>query len=71
MRAERWRLRSNDCGDTFTADAVANFFPRTCCVKHEKHDKREPGLLKESSDVRRCYVCVVRHTVAMTSPPIN
>ena len=33
--------------DTFTADAVANFFPRTCCVKHKQHDKREPGLLKE------------------------
>ena len=23
---------------------------------------------KKSSDVRRCYVCVVRHTFAMTSP---
>ena len=30
-----------------TADAVANFFPRTCCVKHKKHDKKEPGLFKE------------------------
>ena len=27
MRAEWQRLRSNDCVDTFTADAVANFFP--------------------------------------------
>ena len=33
MRAEWQRLRSNDCVDSFTADAVANFFPRTCCVK--------------------------------------
>ena len=30
-----------------TADTVANFFPRTCCVKHQQHDKREPGLFKE------------------------
>ena len=26
---------------------------------------------KKNSDVRRCYVCVVRHTVAMRSPLIN
>ena len=24
-----------------------NFFPRTCCAVHKKHDKREPGLFKE------------------------
>ena len=47
MREESQRLRSNDCVDIFTADAVANFFPRTCCVKHKQHDKREPGLFKE------------------------
>ena len=46
IRAERQRLQSNDCVDSFTADAVAKFFPRTCCVKH-KHDKREPGRFKE------------------------
>ena len=46
MRTERQRLRSNDCVDSFTADAVA-FFPRTCCVKHKQHDKREPGLFEE------------------------
>ena len=44
MRAE-WQ--SNDCVDSFTADAEANFFPRTCCVKHRQHDKREPGLFIE------------------------
>ena len=71
MRAEWQRLRSNDCVDNFTADAVANFFPRTCCVKHKQHDKRKPGLFKKSSDVRRCYVYVVRHTTAMTSPLVN
>ena len=35
MRAEWQRLRSNDCVDSFTADAVAIFFPRLCCVKHK------------------------------------
>ena len=35
MRAEWQRLQSNVCADRFTADAVANFFPRTCCVKHK------------------------------------
>ena len=47
MRMEWQRLRSNDCVHNFTADAVANFFPRTCCVKHKQHDKREPFLFKE------------------------
>ena len=47
MRAEWQRLRLNDCVDSFTADAVAIFFPRTCCVKHKQHDKREPGPFKE------------------------
>ena len=47
MRAEWQRLRSNDCADNFTADAVANFFPRTSCVKHKQHDERERGPFKE------------------------
>ena len=47
MRAEWQRLRSNDCVDSLTAHAVASFFPRTCCVEHKQHDKREPGLFKE------------------------
>ena len=46
-RAEWQRLRSNDCVDSFTADAVANFFRRTCCVKHKQDDKRELGIFKE------------------------
>ena len=46
MRAEWQRLRSNHRVDNFTADAAANFFHRTCCVKHKQHDKREPGLFK-------------------------
>ena len=46
-RAQGQMLRSNGCVDSFTADALANFFPRTCFVKHKQHDKREPGILKE------------------------
>ena len=47
MISEWQRLRSIDCVDNFTADAVTDFFPRTCCVKHKQHDKIEPGLFKE------------------------
>ena len=47
MRAEWQRLRSNDCVDSFSADAVPIFSPRTRCVKNKQHDSREPGLLKE------------------------
>ena len=47
MRADWQKLRSNKCVDSFSADAVAHSFPRTCSVKHEQHDKREPGLFKE------------------------
>ena len=46
-RAECDQLRSRDCTDDFSADATDNFFPRTCCYVHKKHDKREPGLFKE------------------------
>ena len=47
MREAWQRFRSNDCVDNFSADAVVNFFPRTCRVKHKQHDKRELGLFKE------------------------
>ena len=40
-------MRESDCSDSFKADAKSNFFPRTCCSIHKKHDKREPGLFKE------------------------
>ena len=46
-RAEWNQLLSKDCADKFTANATHNFFPRTCCNAHKKHDKREPGLFKE------------------------
>ena len=47
MRVEWHRLGSNHCVDSFTADAIASLFPRTCCVKHKQHDKREPGFFKQ------------------------
>ena len=43
-----WELkRTEDCKDDFTANATTNFFPRTCCTKDVKYDKRTPGLFKE------------------------
>ena len=38
---------ATDCDESLATDASVNLFPRTCCTKHKKHDKREPGLLKE------------------------
>ena len=58
-------IRTEDCKDDFTADSTTNFFPRTCCAEHKKHDKREPGLFSEEfrctemlclcSKTYRCY----------------
>ena len=61
MRAEWRRLRSNDCIDSFTADDVAKFFPRTCCVKLKQHDKREPGLVNEEFRCRE-MLCLCSKT---------
>ena len=47
MKTEWQMLKPKECVNNFTADAVANTFHRTCCVKHKQHDKREPGLFKE------------------------
>ena len=46
-RNEWEAINSPDCTDSSTANATSNFFPRTCCSAHKKHDKREPGLFKE------------------------
>ena len=46
-RNEAEAIHSRDCTESFTANATGNFFPRTCCSTHKKHDKREPGLFKE------------------------
>lgn len=47
MKEEWENVRAWDCRDDFRADALYNFFPRTCCPAHIQHDKREPGLFKE------------------------
>ena len=72
MKAEGLRFRSNHCIDSFTADAVAYFFPEHVCVKHKHHDERESlAFFKKNSVVRRCYIYVARHTAAITSPLMN
>ena len=40
-------IRFRYCTDSFTGNATGNFFPRTCCSAHKKHDNRETGLFKE------------------------
>ena len=46
-KAEWGLLRTKDCKGDFTAKATTNFFPRACCTKHIKPDKREPSLFKQ------------------------
>ena len=46
-KAEWEVLRTEDCKDEFTPNAKTNFFPRTCCTKQMKHDKRAAGRFKE------------------------
>ena len=70
IRAEWQKLRSNDCVDSSTADALANFFPRTFCVKNKQHDKREPGLFEEEF---RCteMLCLCSKTYCCYDVPSN
>ena len=50
-------MRSNDCTDVFHANSASIFFPKTCCDKHVKHGKREPGLFKvEFRTEMLCFV---------------
>ena len=47
-KRNQWEaIRSQECADSFTANATGNFFPRTCCTAHKELDKRKPGLIKE------------------------
>ena len=69
MRGECHCLPTNDGVKNFTADAVANFFHRTCCVKNMIRERLASS--KKCSDVPRGYVSVLRHTVAKKLPPIN
>ena len=72
IRAEKRAERLlNDRPDSFTADAVANSFPQTCVKNTNNMIRESQASSKNRSDVRRCYVCVVRHTVDVTSPLIK
>ena len=44
---KKQELPSTHFNDSLHAGACSNLFPRTCCVKHKEHDKKEPGLCKE------------------------
>ena len=66
-RNEGEAIRSRDCTDRFTGNATCNFFPKTCCTAHKKHDKREPGLFEEEfrctemlCSCRKTYCCFDR-----------
>ena len=60
-KKQEWlSLRSSDCTDDFIANSTTNFFPRTCCTKHKKHDKREPG------GNQKCCARAARRTAVMT-----
>ena len=64
-------MRTEDWKDDFTANATTNFFPRTCCTKHVKHDKRNLIFPKRSFVVRNCCVCAAKPIVVMTPIPTN
>ena len=70
-KAEWELMRTVDCKDDFTANATNNFFPRTCCTEHIKHDKRELVFSKRSFVVRNCCVCAAKPIVFMTPIPTN
>ena len=38
-KAQWLQIRRNDCRDDSIVNAKKNFFPRTCCAVHKKHDK--------------------------------
>ena len=45
---QEWNsLQSGDSTENFSVNSTTIFFPRTCCTKHKKHDKRELDLCKE------------------------
>ena len=56
-KAEWELLRTEDCKDDSAAVATTNFFPRTCCTEHKKHDKGELGPFKEEFCCTEGCVC--------------
>ena len=66
-KSQEWEhLCSKDCNDSFTADACRNFFPRTCCAKLRKHDRREHRLFKEEFRCTECFNCKARQIAVTT-----
>ena len=73
-----WELtRTEDCQDDFTANATTNFFPRTCCTKHKKHQDCGDGNLAKYRKVLDEFINVtstnrgfrtVHHSVATYEP---
>ena len=47
MREACNNIRMNNCSHNLAKDSSNNLFPRSCCSKHIKHDKREPGISRE------------------------
>ena len=78
---EQWEaLRNPDCTNCFPADATRNFFDRTCCAEHKKHDKKEPSLFKEEfgcaemlcfSSKKYCCYDVVSNILKFSSKSLN
>ena len=59
MRADRQSLRSNDCVNSFTANAVASFF---ACPNTNNIIRETLASSRNKSDVHGCYVAVVSKT---------
>ena len=47
MKKEWNSLQSGDSMDELSANSTTNFFPYTCCTRHKKHHRPEPGLFRE------------------------
>ena len=55
-------VRKNDCSKQIFVNSTSNVFPGTCCERHIKHGKREPGFFKEEI---RCteMICLCSKTL--------
>ena len=56
MKTEWERMLSNGCTDSFTAGAVADFFPKKCYDMHKILKRENLDSSKRNSDAQRCYV---------------
>ena len=63
-RAEWDQLRSEDCTDNFTANAIDNFFPELAVMSTRNMTRDKRDCLKKKSGVPKCCACVAIPTVA-------